>query len=127
MANAADGGGSPAAPALELRAVNKSYPGVRAVDDVSLAFTPGEVHALVGENGAGKSTLIKIMAGAVAPDSVDIPLRLRSGTLQVIGKRNKHQALPLNAMARTALGEYLPTLEPQALERKSPTLCCWWS
>jgi len=50
----------------------KTYPGVRALDSVSLSINKGEVHAIVGENGAGKSTLIKILAGAILPDSGDI-------------------------------------------------------
>lgn len=54
---------------LTLRNVTKTYPGVVALNDVSLEFEKGEVHALLGENGAGKSTLIKIIAGAIQPDS----------------------------------------------------------
>jgi ribose transport system ATP-binding protein len=53
---------------LKLNHISKTYPGVRALDDVSLEFKQGEVHALLGENGAGKSTLIKIVAGAIEPD-----------------------------------------------------------
>ena len=49
---------------VELKNITKTYPGVVALDDVSLEFKPGEVHAICGENGAGKSTLIKIMSGA---------------------------------------------------------------
>ena len=90
MVYAADRGGSSTAPALELRGVSKSYPGVRAVDDVSLAFAPGEVHALVGENGAGKSTLIKIMAGAVTPESGEI--RVAGRTVRIA---DTQQALQL--------------------------------
>ncbi len=53
---------------LELRNVSKTYPGVKALDDVSILFKDGTVHALLGENGAGKSTLIKIISGLLHPD-----------------------------------------------------------
>ncbi len=53
---------------LTLKKLTKHYPGVLALDNVSLDFVEGEVHALLGENGAGKSTLIKMVAGAIEPD-----------------------------------------------------------
>jgi ribose transport system ATP-binding protein len=57
---------------LELRGVTKSYPGVVALDNVSLGFARGSVHAIVGENGAGKSTFIKVITGAVQPEQGDL-------------------------------------------------------
>jgi len=57
---------------LELRNITKIYPGVTALDNVSISFKEGEVHALVGENGAGKSTFIKTIAGAIHPNSGEI-------------------------------------------------------
>ena len=57
---------------IELKNITKTYPGVVALDNVSLSFRPGEVHAICGENGAGKSTLIKVMAGAAAPEKGQI-------------------------------------------------------
>ena len=59
-------------PIKEVKNINKAFPGVQALDNVSVKFMPGEVHAVVGENGAGKSTLMKIMAGAYKPDSGEI-------------------------------------------------------
>lgn len=50
---------------LELKHITKLYPGVVALDDVSLSFKAGEIHSIMGENGAGKSTMIKIISGAI--------------------------------------------------------------
>ena len=57
---------------LEMRDIVKQYPGVLALDKVSLDLRRGEVHCLVGENGAGKSTLMKVLSGAVKKDSGEI-------------------------------------------------------
>ena len=57
---------------LELRHISKQYTGVKALDDVSISFRRGEVHALMGENGAGKSTLIKTLSGAIQPNDGEI-------------------------------------------------------
>ena len=69
---------SEAHPLLEVRAIVKEFPGVRALGGVDLSLRAGEVHALVGENGAGKSTLIKILAGVYSKDSGDILFEGRS-------------------------------------------------
>jgi len=61
-------------PLVEVQHISKRFPGVVALDDVSLQFFPGETHAVVGENGAGKSTLMKILSGAYTPDSGTIYL-----------------------------------------------------
>ncbi len=57
---------------LEFRHITKYYPGVTALNDVSLEVRRGEIHALVGENGAGKSTLIKTCSGAIEPSEGEI-------------------------------------------------------
>lgn len=57
------------APLLELRGISKTFPGVKALDDVSFAVWPGEVHMLLGENGAGKSSLMKVLCGAYQADA----------------------------------------------------------
>ena len=54
---------------VEMRHVTKTFPGIRANDDVSIAIKRGEVYALLGENGAGKSTLLKVLNGDYQPTS----------------------------------------------------------
>src|SRR3954452_5001286 len=52
-----------AGPVLEMRSIVKTFPGVKALSDVTLTVREGEVHAICGENGAGKSTLMKVLSG----------------------------------------------------------------
>ena len=59
---------------LRANNITKSYSGVHALEGASFELRAGEVHALIGEKGAGKSTLIKIITGAVEPDSGEIKL-----------------------------------------------------
>jgi len=61
-----------ATPILEMRAISKTFPGVKALNDVNIALFPGEVTALIGENGAGKSTLVKILTGIYPSDEGEI-------------------------------------------------------
>jgi ribose transport system ATP-binding protein len=60
------------APVLRLEGIVKTFPGVRALDGVSISVLPGEVHALMGENGAGKSTLMKVLGGILQPNEGQI-------------------------------------------------------
>lgn len=75
---------------LEMKNVTMIYPGVVALDDVSISFESGSVHALVGENGAGKSTFIKSLAGAITPTSGQIVF---DG--ETIDHANPHRSLEL--------------------------------
>lgn len=59
---------------LEMRHISKSFPGVKALDDVTLCVRPGTVHSLMGENGAGKSTLMNCLFGIYSIDSGEIIL-----------------------------------------------------
>ena len=56
---------------LEMRSITKTFPGVKALDDVSLKVQTGEIHAICGENGAGKSTLMKVLSGVYPAGSYD--------------------------------------------------------
>ena len=77
--------GEPSQPFLELSGISKTYPGVVALNDVSLSVGRGEIVGLIGENGAGKSTLMKVLGGVIAPTT---------GTIKVDGR--EHAALTVN-------------------------------
>jgi D-xylose transport system ATP-binding protein len=76
-----------AAPRLELRAITKDFPGVRALDGVSFELRAGEIHALCGENGAGKSTLIKILSGVHPAGTYGGEIRLDGRPVEFAGVR----------------------------------------
>jgi rhamnose transport system ATP-binding protein len=81
-------------PKLTLSGISKSFPGVRALHDVSLELYPGEVTALIGENGAGKSTLVKVLTGIYQPDAGQITLDGKPITLS-----SAHRAFELGITA----------------------------
>ncbi len=101
---------------LEMRGICKEFPGVKALDDVSLTVRPGTVHALMGENGAGKSTLMKCLFGIYSKDSGTIMLEgrevnfksskeaLENGVAMVHQELN--QALTRTVMDNLWLGRY---------------------
>ncbi len=101
------------APVLEARGVSKTFPGVRALSDVTLAVRAGEVHALVGENGAGKSTLIKILTGVYQCDSGELRHRgvpvafANPRAAQAAGISTIYQELDLVPMQSAARNLYL--------------------
>ncbi len=78
---------SGAAPVLEMRGISKTFPGVRALQNVDLQIFPGEVHALMGENGAGKSTLMKILSGAYQADAGG-EIRMWGYRVAIVGPMN---------------------------------------
>lgn len=72
---------------LEFRRITKEFPGVKALDNISMSFRYGEVHALCGENGAGKSTLMKILSGVYQPTAGEL---FYEGKKKIF--KNPHQA-----------------------------------
>ena len=113
---------------LEMKNISKSFPGVKALDNVSLTVRRGTVHALMGENGAGKSTLMKCLFGIYSKDSGKIFLdgrevsfknpkeALESGVAMVHQELN--QALKRNVMDNIWLGRYPKQLGFITSERK---------
>ncbi|EPX83229.1 ABC-type sugar transport system, ATPase component [Rubellimicrobium thermophilum DSM 16684] len=72
---------------LEMQGITKTFPGVRALDRVSLSVEEGEIHALVGENGAGKSTLMKVLSGVYPHGSYE-------GTIRFAGQEARFRGIP---------------------------------
>ncbi|WP_417808529.1 sugar ABC transporter ATP-binding protein [Thioclava sp.] len=110
-------------PALRLEGIVKTFPGVRALDDVSFDVRAGEVHALLGENGAGKSTLMKVLAGMYQPDEGSIYIEGEAVTMRspleakARGVVLIHQELSLAEEMSVAENIYLGELPRKSLGR----------
>jgi ribose transport system ATP-binding protein len=110
-------------PVLRLENIVKTFPGVRALDDVSFSVLPGEVHALMGENGAGKSTLMKVLGGIHQPDGGAIYIEERrtvmAGPLEAkaAGVVFIHQELSLAEELTVAENVYLGELPRRSFGR----------
>ena len=107
-----------AAPAIEARGLYKRFQATRALEDVSFAVEPAEVHALIGENGAGKSTLIKILGGVHRPDrgTVEMGGRMRrfSGPREALASGivvipQEMRVVPAMSVAENVLIQAVPT------------------
>lgn len=110
-------------PALRLKGIVKTFPGVRALDGVNFEVRPGEVHALLGENGAGKSTLMKVLAGMYQPDEGEIiisghPVRMATPIeAKAQGVVLIHQELSLVSEMSAAENIYLGELPRRSFGR----------
>src|SRR5262245_37795585 len=101
-------------PLLEMRGITKRFPGVVALNNVSLEARPAEVVALVGENGAGKSTLMKILGGIHQPDAGEIRI---NGEVVTIHSVNDSMRLGIGFIHQEL--NVLPNLD---VDRKSTRL-----
>ncbi|MDY8110240.1 multiple monosaccharide ABC transporter ATP-binding protein [Fulvimarina sp. 2208YS6-2-32] len=75
-------------PILEMRGITKTFPGVKALDNVNLRVAEGEIHALCGENGAGKSTLMKVLSGIYPHGSYEGEIAFRGEVCRFSGIRD---------------------------------------
>ena len=106
------------APLFELCDISKSFPGVQALDGVSLEIRAGEVHVLLGENGAGKSSLMKVLCGAYQADKGEFLYR---GERVAIGSPSDARALGIAVIFQEfSLVPYLSVAQNIFLGREPP-------
>ncbi|MEV6415102.1 multiple monosaccharide ABC transporter ATP-binding protein [Kribbella sp. NPDC051718] len=96
---------------LEMRGISKSFPGVKALEDVSLAVRRGEIHAICGENGAGKSTLMKVLSGVYPTGSYDGEIVLDGTPVRFNGIRDSEAVGVVIIHQELALVPYLSIAE----------------
>ncbi|MCJ8141098.1 multiple monosaccharide ABC transporter ATP-binding protein [Falsirhodobacter halotolerans] len=100
---------------LEMRGITKTFPGVKALDDVNLIVQPGEIHAICGENGAGKSTLMKVLSGVYPHGTYDGEILFEGAPMTFRGIRDSedrgiiiiHQELALVPLLSIAENMFL--------------------
>ena len=86
---------------LEMRNITKTFPGVKALENVNLKVKEGEIHALVGENGAGKSTLLRLIAGELQLDQGSLRLQAGARIGMVRQEAPSGELTPLEAVLAT--------------------------
>src|SRR4051795_10808262 len=96
---------------LEMRSITKTFPGVKALADVSLAVHRGEIHAICGENGAGKSTLMKVLSGVYPTGSYDGEIVFDGQPVQFSGIRDSEHIGIVIIHQELALVPYLSIAE----------------
>ncbi|WP_320121644.1 ATP-binding cassette domain-containing protein [uncultured Sphaerochaeta sp.] len=96
---------------LSMKHITKTFPGVRALDDVSLDVKPSEIHALVGENGAGKSTLMKVLSGVYPYGTYDGDIFFEGKHCKFSSIRQSEQAGIVIIHQELALSPYLSIAE----------------
>ncbi|NEL56047.1 ATP-binding cassette domain-containing protein, partial [Goekera deserti] len=96
---------------LEMRGITKTFPGVKALEDVSLAVRRGEVHAICGENGAGKSTLMKVLSGVYPAGTYDGDIVFDGQTCRFSGIRDSEAVGIVIIHQELALVPYLSIAE----------------
>src|SRR6476620_7645392 len=96
---------------LEMRSITKTFPGVKALADVSLAVSRGEIHAICGENGAGKSTLMKVLSGVYPTGSYDGEIVFDGQPVQFSGIRDSEHIGIVIIHQELALVPYLSIAE----------------
>ena len=117
----------PTTPLLEMAGITKRFPGVVALNNVSLSVGRGEIVAVIGENGAGKSTLMKILGGVYVPDEGTIQIDGRPTVIRSVGDALKlgigfiHQELNVLPNLDVAANVFLGR-EPVRGGR-----CAWWT
>ena len=96
---------------LEMRSITKEFPGVKALDRVSLSVKSGEIHSICGENGAGKSTLMKVLSGVYPHGTYEGDIVFESETCEFKGIRDSEHRGIVIIHQELALSPYLSIAE----------------